>query len=216
LAWHLTSFVSEYGAALVGGMIALECICIPVPGETALLSAAVYAGRTHELDIWSVFAAGALGAVLGNFLAFWIGARYGYTLLWRYGGYVHLTRERLRIGQYLFFLHGGKFIVFARFIPVLRSFAGMLAGANRMPASRFILPNVAGGIMWVGIECAAAYFLGRELRRFAAWFGIALGLCVLLAIVILVVFLQRYEKQLALAAEAALPARLNQAGSEVR
>lgn len=214
MTWHLTRFVSEYGAALVGVMIALESLCIPVPGETALLSAAVYAGRTHGLDIWSVFAAGALGAVVGNFLAFGIGTRYGYKLLWRYGGYAHLTKDRLRIGQYLFFLHGGKFVVFARFIPVLRSFAGMLAGANRMPMRRFILPNIVGGIVWVGIECAAAYYLGGELKRFASWFAIVVGCCVLIALVALAILFRRYEKRLANAAEEALPPQLRQAGSE--
>lgn len=216
MSWHLTRFVAAYGAAVVGGMIGLECICIPVPGETVLVSAAVYAGRTHGIDIWSIFLLGTLGAVLGNFLAFGIGARYGYRLLSRYGGYVHLTQARLKIGQYLFFLHGGKFIVFARFVPVLRSYAGILAGANRMPASRFILPNIVGGIAWVGLECACAYYLGGELRRFAAWVGVALGGCVLLALAALTIFLRRFEERLLLAAEKTLPARLAAANSKGR
>lgn len=212
MAWHLGSFISTYGAVLVGGMIALECICIPIPGETALLTAAVYAGRTQDLNIWSVFVAGVLGAISGNFVAFWIGRIYGYRLLWRYGEHLGLTRTRLQIGQYLFFVHGGKFIVFARFVPMLRSFAGLLAGANRMPQSHFLIPNVVGALAWVGLECGLAYYMGAELKRYAAWVGIALGCCVVLVVALSAVILARYEKQLALAAERRLPDELKAAG----
>lgn len=212
MAWHLGSFISAYGAALVGGMIALECICIPIPGETALLTAAVYAGRTQDLNIWSVFVAAVLGAISGNFVAFWIGRAYGYRLLWRYGERLGLTRTRLKIGQYLFFVHGGKFIVFARFVPMLRSFAALLAGANRMPPSHFVIPNVVGALAWVGLECGLAYYMGAELKRYATWVGIVLGCCVLLVVAVSAVLLARYERRLALVAERSLPDEWKEAG----
>jgi membrane protein DedA with SNARE-associated domain len=215
LVWHLSSFISAYGAVLVGAMIAVECMCIPVPGETVLLTAAIYAGRTHDLNIWSVFGAGVLGAIFGNLVAFWIGRKYGYKLLWRYGGYLHLTRPRLKIGQYLFFAHGGKFIVFARFIPVLRSFAAALTGANRMPPWRFLAPNLLGALVWVGLECGCAYYLGEELKRVALSVGIALACCVLFALGLAAVLLTRYEGRLALIAERRLLVELREAGGEL-
>jgi len=196
-------------------MIALECTCIPVPGETALLTAAVYAGRTHDLNIWSVFVAGVVGAISGNLVAFWIGRKYGYRLLWRYGRYLRLTRTRLKIGQYLFFAHGGKFIVFARFVPMLRSFAAVLAGANRMPASHFFVPNLVGAVAWVGLECGCAYYLGEELKRFAVWVAIVLGCCILLAVVASAILLRRYERRIALVAERSLPEDLRETGVEL-
>jgi membrane protein DedA with SNARE-associated domain len=206
LQGHLvTHLISAYGAGFVGLIIALECLCIPVPGETALLTAAVYAGRTHNLDIWSVLLAAFAGAVCGNLLAFWIGRNFGRKLLWHYGGYLHLTRARLKIGQYLFQLHGGKFVIFARFVPLLRSFAGALAGANDMPFGRFLIANVIGAAAWVGFDGTAAYYLGKELARLATWAGIALGCLVVLAAITLGLFLRRHEKRLALQAERALP-----------
>lgn len=193
----------------------MECICIPVPGETALVTAAIYAGRTHDLNIWSVLVAAVLGAIFGNLIAFWIGRGYGYKLLWHYGGYLHLTRARLKIGQYLFFAYGGKFIIFARFVPVLRSFGAVLAGANRMPPSRFIVPNVVGAVAWVGLVCGGAYFLGGELRRVAAWLGIVLGCCALLIVMASAIILSRYESYLAALAEQRLPKQLWEAADNL-
>lgn len=169
---HLTA---DYGALFAGAIIALECLCIPVPGETALLTAAIYDGATHDTGIWWVFVAGVLGAVCGNFAAFWLGRRFGYKFLLQYGARIHLSRSRLKIGQYLFMRHGGKFVVFARFVPVLRSFAGVLAGANFMNAVRFSAANVVGAIVWVGVDCFGAYYLGKELVKLTFWVGIGVA-----------------------------------------
>jgi len=191
-------------------MIALECVGVPVPGETILVAAAIYAGTAHELDIWSVVGAGIVGAILGNVVAFGIGRRYGYRLLLRYGSYLHLDESRIKIGQYLFLRHGSKVVFFARFVPVLRSIAGVLAGANRMPWHSFMVANVAGAVGWVGIDCFGAYWFGEELTRLAAPVGIALGLVVVLIVVAAAVVILRHEKQLAVAAERAFPGPLPQ------
>lgn len=201
---ELVSLISAYGAVFVGAMLALECLCIPLPGETVLLTAAIYAGKTHNINIWMVFVAGLAGAACGNLLAFWLGGKYGYGLLWRYGGYLHLTRGRLRLGQYLFLVHGGKFVVLARFVPVLRSIAGVLAGANRMPSGRFLAANLAGALAWVGLDCVWAYSVGKELVRLRAWVGIVLGCIALLVVAALAIFLRRHEKRLQLRAERVL------------
>jgi membrane protein DedA with SNARE-associated domain len=201
---NFIGLISAYGPVFVGAVLALECLCIPLPGETVLLSAAVYAGKTHDINIWAVFAAGVAGAVGGNLLAFWFGRKYGHGLLWRYGSYLHLTPARLRLGQYLFLRHGGKFVILARFVPVLRSVAGALAGANCMPVGRFMVANLAGAIAWVALDCSCAYSLGRVLARLAPWVGIALLCVVLLLVAGLALFLKRHEKRLALEAERVL------------
>src|ERR1700680_126117 len=120
---------------------------IPVPGETALIAAAVYAGTTNNVSIWPIIAAAAAGAIAGDTVGFWIGRTLGYSLLLRYGPYIRLTESRLKVGQYLFLRHGGKIVFFGRFFPVLRVVAALLAGANCMPWPRFFLYNAAGGIM---------------------------------------------------------------------
>ena len=146
LIHHLAPLISVYGSWLVAAIIALECVGVPLPGETVLIAAALYAGSTHELSIWSVFVAGVLGGVIGNFIAFWVGREFGYRLLLRYGHYVHLSESRIKIGQYLFLRHGSKVVFFARFVPLLRSVVGFLAGANYMPWRDFWIANIAGAI----------------------------------------------------------------------
>jgi membrane protein DedA with SNARE-associated domain len=191
-------------------MIALECVGVPVPGETVLVASAIYAATTHELNIWSVVAAGIGGAIVGNIAAFAIGRRYGYWLLLRYGSYLRLDESRIKIGQYLFLRYGSRVVFFARFVPVLRSIAGVLAGANRMPWSSFMMANVTGAVAWVSIDCFGAYLLGEEITRLAAPVGIALGLLIILALVATGVFIARHEQQLAAEAERTFPGPLPQ------
>ena len=208
LIHHLAPLISVYGSWLVAAIIALECVGVPLPGETVLIAAALYAGSTHELSIWSVFVAGVLGGVIGNFIAFWVGREFGYRLLLRYGHYVHLSESRIKIGQYLFLRHGSKVVFFARFVPLLRSVVGFLAGANYMPWRDFWIANIAGAIAWVAIDAFGAYYLGAEIKRFAAPAGVAIGIMVLAIIVFIAVVLARHEKRLAVEAERAFPGPL--------
>jgi membrane protein DedA with SNARE-associated domain len=208
LVTDFTSLISAYGVWLIGGMIALESAGIPVPGETVLVAASIYAGTTHDLNIASVIAAGIVGGTVGNVIAFAIGRVYGYRLLRQYGGYLQLNDSRIKIGQYLFLRHGGKAVFIARFIPLLRSVAGLLAGANHMPWSSFMTANVAGAAAWVGIDCSLAYMFGEALTKLAAPVGVALGLAVVVAIVVLTRFIVRHEQELAIEAERALPGPL--------
>jgi membrane protein DedA with SNARE-associated domain len=207
LAIDPTSLISSYGLWLIAGMIALECVGIPVPGETILVAAAIYAGTTHHLSIAAVIGAAIAGAIVGNVIAFAIGRAYGYRLLRRYGRYIHLDETRIKIGEYLFLRHGGKVVFFARFVPVLRSVAALLAGANRMSWRSFMVANVTGAVVWVGIDCIGAYLLGEELTKLAAPVGIALGAIVVAIIVAGARFIARHEKELAVEAERALSGR---------
>jgi membrane protein DedA with SNARE-associated domain len=205
---NLTSLISAYGVWLIAGMIALESVGIPVPGETVLVAAAIYAGTTHQLHIASVIGAAIIGAIVGSVVAFSIGHVYGYRLLRRYGGFLHLNESRIKIGQYLFLRHGGKVVFVARFVPVLRSVAGILAGANRMPWPSFMAANVAGAVAWVGIDCSGAYVFGEALTKLAAPFGVALGVVVVAISVAAARFIARHEQELAIEAERALPGAL--------
>ena len=205
-------FVSSYGALFVGGIIFLECVCVPVPGETALLTASVYAATGNGPYIGSIIVAAVAGAACGNLVAFWIGRRYGFELLLRYGDYVRLNRSRLKIAQYLFLRHGGKFVICARLIPMLRSFAGMLAGANCMPTTSFVIANLTGALLWVGMDCTVAFFFFKELRKFAAWDGIAIGSVIVVGAAAVAVGWTRYERRLRSCAERMLPGDLKPPG----
>ncbi|MBJ7613202.1 MAG: DedA family protein [Candidatus Dormibacteraeota bacterium] len=185
----------------------MESIGIPLPGETMLIAAAVYAGATHHLTIELVIAAAIAGAVIGDNIGFAIGYFGGYRLLLRYGRYVGLHERRVKLARYIFMKHGSKVVFFGRFVSVLRTYAAFLAGTARMPWWRFLTFNAAGGIIWALIYGLGAYFLGQQLNRLSRPFEfVAAGLVV--AIVAFTLFLRRNEHRLEDEAERALPGPL--------
>ena len=183
--------ISAYGYGVVGGIVALESIGIPLPGETTLIAAAVIAGTTHTLDIWFVIAAAAGGAILGDNVGFWIGHEFGYWLVLRYGRYVRLIERRIKIGQYLFDRYGGEVAFFGRFVAVLRALTAFLAGANCMRWPRFLTFNAAGGIVWAVIYGVAAYWLGKEIDRLAKPVGVGIGVTAVIIAIVFAIFLRR-------------------------
>src|SRR5208282_1448370 len=126
----LTHLVHVYGLVTVAAIVGLECVGIPLPGEAVLLAAAIYAGNKHDLNIVSVILTAAGAAVSGRMIGYVIGRSFGYRLLLQYGNYLRMTNSRIKLGQYLFLRHGGKIVFVAQFVPVLRTFAGIFAGAN--------------------------------------------------------------------------------------
>ncbi len=207
---HIPALISHYGYLAVFCIVAIESAGIPLPGETILLSAAIYAGKSHGLDhanlnIFGVIAAAAAGAIAGDNAGFWVGRTFGLSLLTRYGHLIRLDTARLKLGQYLFLKHGGKIVFFGRFVAVLRAFAALLAGANRLQPWRFFVFNAAGAIVWATLFGALGYVFGAEAHRLAG----PIGLIGLAAAVIVFAFSWRFYKRneirLIAEAEAALP-----------
>ena len=157
----IAHLVQSYGYYAVFALIALESLGIPLPGESALIAAALYAGTTHHLNIAALAAAAAAAAVIGDNAGYWIGKTGGRRLAERYGHYVRLNRARLKAGRYLFARHGVKVVFFGRFVAVLRIYVAFLAGLSTMRWSRFLLANAAGGVLWSGIYAFGAYALGN-------------------------------------------------------
>jgi membrane protein DedA with SNARE-associated domain len=198
----------DYGLVTVAVIIGLECVGIPLPGETALLGAAIYAGTKHDLDIVVVILTAAAAAIAGRMIGYVIGREYGYWLLLRYGNYVRMTQSRIKLGQYLFLRHGGKIVFFAQFVPVLRTFAGIFAGANMMPWRDFLIANVIGSLVWAVLYGYAAYALGREFVRLEGPIVIVILLITVVGFIIGGVFVSRHEAQLIAEAERAMPGPL--------
>lgn len=196
--------------AAVGLAVGIESIGIPLPGETTLIAAAIYAGATHQLNIAAVVGVAAIGAIVGDNIGFFIGREFGFPLLIKYGRFIRMTEPRIKIGQYLFLRHGGKVVFFGRFVGILRTLAAFLAGANRLSWSRFLVANAAGGIVWAAGYGFGAYFFGAIIRRFRGPIGLALGALLLVAIVLGVVFLKRHERRLEEIAEEAFPGPIRQ------
>ncbi len=204
----IAHLVHAYGLLVVAGVIGLEGVGIPVPGETALIVASVIAGSKHELNIVAVILVAAGASIVGRMVGYAIGRYFGYWLLLRYGGYIRITEARIKLGQYLFLRHGGKIIIVAQFIPVLRTLAGILAGANRMPRHTFMLTNIVGASLWAMFFGVAAYFLGRQVERLAGSAVLICAVILLIGVVLATIFVKGHEAQLAAKAERALPGPL--------
>jgi membrane protein DedA with SNARE-associated domain len=204
----IAHLVHVYGLVVVAGVIGLESIGLPFPGETVLILAAVFAATKHDLNIVAVVAMAAGGAIAGQIIGYIIGREFGYRLLLRYGPYLRITEGRIKLGEYLFLRHGVKIIFVARFVPVLRSIAGILAGANRMPWRQFLAANIIGAIVWASFFGFAAYMLGRQVERLAGSLFIIVGIAAVIVIAIGAIFVRRHEAQLVAEAERALPGPL--------
>jgi membrane protein DedA with SNARE-associated domain len=204
----LSHLIATYGYVVVALTVAVEGMGIPVPGETMLVAAAIYAGTTHELALPSVIIAAAVGAILGDNTGFWIGREVGYRLLLRHGTRVGLTERRIKLGQYLFLRYGAAIVFFGRFFAVLRCFATLLAGANRMAWPRFLVFNALGGTVWASVFGGGAYAFGHMMQRLARPAGIATGLVAAIIVVAGFLIVRRHAARLEESADRALPGPL--------
>src|SRR3989440_10016761 len=205
LARNLDSLLATYGYLAVFVFVGVESIGIRVPGETMLVTAAIYAGTTGRLSIFWVIVASAAGAIVGDNIGYLIGRTGGYRLVKRYGRYIRLEEDRLRLGQYLFDKHGSKVVFFGRFISVLRIFAAFLAGVNRMHWRKFLIFNAAGGIVWSTLYGVAAFLLGKQLLQLSGRVDLGLAVVGAAAIIAVIVFLRRNEARLPGEADRARP-----------
>src|SRR5258708_15516584 len=108
--------VQSYGYYAVFALIALESLGIPLPGESALIDAALYAGTTHHLNITALAAVAVSAAVIRDNAGYWVGRTGGRRLAERYRRYVRLDRAKLKVGRYLFARHGGEGAFFGRVV----------------------------------------------------------------------------------------------------
>jgi membrane protein DedA with SNARE-associated domain len=201
----LVNAVHSYGAWLVGGVVAIESMGIPLPGETMLVAAALYAGASAKLSITHIVLAAIVGAIAGDNVGFWIGRTVGVRWVMRHRSTLRLTTRRVKLGQYLFLQHGGKVVFFGRFVAVLRALAALLAGLNDMEWNRFLLFNALGAIVWASVFGIGAYVFGQQLADALSTAGVILGIAAAVAVVVAFVVARRYERRLEDVAERALP-----------
>jgi membrane protein DedA with SNARE-associated domain len=161
--------LEHYGYLAVGGFVLLEDFGVPVPGETILIAAAVFAGSGH-MHIALVILVAVLGAVIGDNIGFAVGHFGGRPLVERFGRYVFLTPERLDHAEEYFNKHGGKIVTIARFIEGLRQLNGFLAGIVGMHWAKFLAFNALGAVLWVCTWAGLGYLAGENIVEIYAAF----------------------------------------------
>jgi membrane protein DedA with SNARE-associated domain len=193
---YVQPLVAQYGLYAVFLIVMLESAGVPVPGETALVLASIYAGATGDLHIAQVIAVAAAGAIIGDNMGFWVGRHYGMPLLKRYGRLIHIDEKRLAFGEAMFRRHGAKIVFFGRFIAVLRIFAALLAGVNRFGWGQFLFYNAAGGIVWATVFGLGGYFFGEAIHRLTGPIGLIALAAVILGIAISWWLVRRQEQRM--------------------
>ena len=188
----LESIPPEAVYLIVGLMIMVESLGIPVPGEIALVTAAVLATQ-HKLAVspaWIAVAASA-GAIAGDSIGFLIGGRVGQPLFGWLGRKFprHFGPGHVALAERVFTRHGAWAVFFGRFIALLRIFAGPLAGSLRMPYPRFLAANASGGIIWATGITYLIWFLGVAAEKWLSrlsWLGLVAAVLVGLVITLLI------------------------------
>ena len=188
----VADLVGSYGYVFLFLLISIESFGVPLPGETALVTAAALAAR-GQLNIALVIVTAAAGAVIGDNAGYWIGRRGGIALVRRYGRRVGLDEAKLARVQRFFARHGAKTVFIGRFIALLRSWAAALAGVACMPYRTFMLFNILGGVTWATLFGALGYVFGRTLPRLEHYAGqVTLALVLLAALGVVVVLGARW------------------------
>lgn len=197
----VTGIIAAYGYYVVFLVIVLESAGVPMPGETVLISAAIYAGTRRGLDIRFVVVTAAAAAVIGDNVGFWVGRRFGQGLLTRFGPRVGLDARKQALGRYLFKRYGGAIVFLGRFVALLRTYAALLAGANGLPPWTFLIWNAAGGITWAALFGFGGFVLGKGLERIAGPIGWVALAAAVLGGALLWRFYKKHEEQLLATAE---------------
>jgi membrane protein DedA with SNARE-associated domain len=179
--------LNHYGYWAVLLLVLIEDFGIPVPGETILIAAAIFAGA-GRLNVVTVAIVGFVAAVLGDNIGFAIGHFGGRALALRWGKYIFLTEERLDKAEVFFNRHGGKIIVVARFIEGLRQANGIIAGISGMHWRRFVFFNAIGAALWVGTWVTIGYTAGSHINTIYHYIT-TYSYYVLIALVVVVVAL---------------------------
>ena len=152
----------------VGGLTAMTAIIFAetglmigffLPGDSLLVTAGVFAA-TGQLNIWAVNGILIVAAIAGDTVGYWFGRRVGPALFKRPKSLL-FNPDHLRRAHDFYEKHGGKTIILARFMPVIRTFAPIVAGMGEMQYRRFLSFNVFGGLFWVISMTGIGYFLGQ-------------------------------------------------------
>jgi membrane-associated protein len=193
MEWLWSLFHTIYdveGLVRVGGLLALVAIVFAetgllvgffLPGDSLLVTAGLFAANGH-LELWSLFLFVSLAAIVGDAVGYFVGARGGPRIFSRDDSLL-FHKKHLVSTKAFYDRHGGITIVLARFMPILRTFAPVVAGVGNMPYGRFALYNVMGGIGWVVSMTSIGYFLGKTIPDIDRYIHVVIAVVILLSLI---------------------------------
>ena len=160
LSAFIVATIAALGYSGVVLMMAIESACIPLPSEV-IMPFAGYLVSTGRFNLQLVAIAGAIGCLLGSYVAYYIGASGGRWFLLRYGRWVLIAPHEIEIADRFFERWGPHAVFFSRMLPVVRTFIAFPAGVARMRLLPFTIYTLAGSYPW----CLALAYLGMKLGQ---------------------------------------------------
>jgi membrane protein DedA with SNARE-associated domain len=169
----VTQLLLDYGLLLLFLLVAIESAGIPLPGEAALITAAVLARPEHgRYSLTSVIVVAAAAAIVGDNVGYWLGRLGGRKLVERWRVTREYAARALPPSERFFRRHGGKTVFLGRFVALLRVTAAWLAGVSHMRWWQFAAWNAAGGIVWAAGTALLTYWAGKAVADTVARFGL--------------------------------------------
>ncbi len=188
--WNLFHRIYDVEALVrVGGLTALIAIVFVetglfvgffLPGDSLLVTAGLFAATGH-LDLWSIFLFASLAAIVGDTVGYSIGASTGPRIFSREDS-LFFHKKHLITTKEFYDRYGGITIVIARFMPIVRTFAPVVAGVGRMVYRRFVFYNVMGGIGWVVSLTSLGYFLGKTILDIDRYIHLVIAVVIFLSL----------------------------------
>jgi len=165
-----------------------------LPGDSLLVTAGVFAAAPEAgLSLYLLLFPVMLCAIVGDQIGYWIGRGAGASLYKREDSFL-FRKEHLQRAHEFYEKYGGRAVILARFVPIIRTFCPPVAGAAKMPYSRYLVYDIFGGILWVSSMILGGYFLGRSVPNIGQKIHYVIAVVVLLSVTPAIVSIWRVRR----------------------
>jgi membrane-associated protein len=194
----LKELIRSGGAPLVCTIVFIETgffVGFFLPGDSLLVTAGIFAAAGVVPLRWLLLPVMAC-AIAGDQIGYWIGRTMG-PALYRREDSLFFRRSHLQRAHDFYEKYGGRAVIFARFVPIIRTFCPPVAGAARMPYTRYMMFDIFGGVLWVGAMILGGYFLGRSVPNIGQRIHYVIAVVVVLSLLPAVISIVRARRAVA-------------------
>jgi membrane-associated protein len=194
----LKELIRSGGAPLVCTIVFIETgffVGFFLPGDSLLVTAGIFSSA-GVIPLHWLLAPVMLCAIVGDQIGYWIGRAAG-PALYRREDSLFFRRSHLQRAHEFYEKYGGRAVIFARFVPIVRTFCPPVAGAARMPYSRYLMFDIFGGVLWVGAMILGGYFLGRSVPNIGQRIHYVIAVVVVLSLLPAVISILRARRAVA-------------------
>src|SRR5580693_2539899 len=192
----LKELIRSGGAPLVCTIVFIETgffVGFFLPGDSLLVTAGIFAALPDGIPLkWLLFPV-MLCAIVGDQIGYWIGRSAG-AALYRREDSMFFRRSHLQRAHDFYEKYGGRAVILARFVPIVRTFCPPVAGAAKMPYSRYLLFDIFGGILWIGATVLGGYTLGRVIPNIGKYIHVVIAVVALVSILPAIIGVLRSRK----------------------